>query len=69
MVFHGATRLSGGRIATSGGRVIGVTGLGPDLHAARERAYEAVARIRWPGEHHRTDIALDAVRSPREART
>jgi phosphoribosylamine--glycine ligase len=41
-----------------------VTALGADLAAARERAYEAVGKIRWEGEHHRHDIALDAVRQP-----
>ena len=31
------------------------------LDVARRRAYDAVARIRWRGEHHRSDIAADAV--------
>jgi phosphoribosylamine--glycine ligase len=62
MVFHAGTeRDAGGRIVTAGGRVLGVTAIGADLAAARERAYEAVARIRWDGEHHRSDIAADAI--------
>jgi len=27
-----------------------------------------VGRIRWAGEHHRTDIALDAITAARERR-
>ena len=63
VVFHaGTARDEQGRLVTAGGRVLGVTALGDTLAAARERAYEAVGRIRWENEHHRSDIALDAVR-------
>jgi phosphoribosylamine--glycine ligase len=41
--------------------VLGVTALGKDLAAARRQAYAAVDVIRWEGEHHRLDIAEDAV--------
>jgi phosphoribosylamine--glycine ligase len=62
MVFHAGTeRDASGRLVTAGGRVLGVTAIGPDLATARDRAYEAVARIRWSGEHHRSDIAADAI--------
>jgi phosphoribosylamine--glycine ligase len=64
VVFHaGTSREPDGRIVTSGGRVLGVTALGRDLGAARDKAYEAVSRIRWRDERHRTDIAADAVRT------
>ena len=62
-LFHAGTALDDdGRLVTSGGRVLGVTALGQDLDAARLRAYEAVDCIRWDHEHHRKDIAADAVR-------
>jgi phosphoribosylamine--glycine ligase len=62
VVFHAGTgRDEAGRLVTAGGRVLGVTALGDDLAAARGRAYEAAARIRWDGVHRRTDIARDAV--------
>lgn len=44
-------------LVTAGGRVIDVVGLGPDVAGARDRAYDALGRIAWPGLHHRTDIA------------
>jgi phosphoribosylamine--glycine ligase len=37
--------------------VLGVTALGETVAAARARAYEAVARIRFDGMLFRTDIA------------
>ncbi len=57
-VFHAGTRTGeDGRVVTSGGRVLGVTALGPSIEEARSRAYRSVARIGWPGMQHRTDIA------------
>jgi phosphoribosylamine--glycine ligase len=62
VVFHaGTARGDDGALVTAGGRVLGVTALGSDLSAARDRAYEAVSAIGWRGEHHRNDIAADAV--------
>jgi phosphoribosylamine---glycine ligase len=51
------------RLVTAGGRVLDVTGFGPDLAAARDQAYAAVAEIHWPGQYHRTDIAREAAKS------
>jgi phosphoribosylamine--glycine ligase len=61
-VFHAGTRRETDRIATDGGRVLGVTALGDDLAAAKARAYEAVKLITFPGAHYRTDIADKALR-------
>lgn len=64
LVFHaGTARDETGRIVTSGGRVLGVTARGRDLATARHRAYTAVGRIHFSGEHHRDDIAADATAS------
>ncbi|WP_419918231.1 phosphoribosylamine--glycine ligase [Candidatus Poriferisocius sp.] len=48
---------------TAGGRVLTVTGQGPDLVTARNRAYAGIAHIRWPGRYVRFDIAAAAVDS------
>ncbi len=72
-VFHAGTSWAGaagdggvsdGAVVTSGGRVLGVTGLGSSLDEARTRAYRGVAAIAWPGAHVRSDIARDAAASP-----
>jgi phosphoribosylamine--glycine ligase len=55
-VFHAGTKRDGARILADGGRVLGVTATGPDLSAARDRAYRAVDRIVWPGGFCRRDI-------------
>jgi phosphoribosylamine--glycine ligase len=56
-VVHAGTALDvDGRLVTAGGRVLAVTGSGPDLVAARARAYEGVRRIHFDGAQHRTDI-------------
>jgi len=60
VVFHAGTRREGGRVVTAGGRVLGVTARGPDLAAARARAYEAADLVRFEGRHLRRDIAARA---------
>ncbi|HUE40434.1 MAG TPA: phosphoribosylamine--glycine ligase [Chthoniobacterales bacterium] len=62
-VFHAGTKIVGGEVVTSGGRVLAVTALGQTIAAARERAYEAASRIHFDGCHHRRDIALSAASS------
>ncbi|MFF2522133.1 phosphoribosylamine--glycine ligase [Streptomyces liangshanensis] len=60
-VLHAGTRLDdAGTVVTAGGRVLSVTATGKDLTQARERAYEALGRIRLDGAQHRTDIARAA---------
>jgi phosphoribosylamine--glycine ligase len=60
-VFHSGTRRRAGDVLTAGGRVLCVTALGEGLREARDRAYEAVGRIRFEGALHRRDIAARAV--------
>jgi phosphoribosylamine--glycine ligase len=61
MVFHAGTSLEDGKIVNSGGRVLGVTGLGKTVAEAIERAYSAVDRINWQGVHFRKDIGRKAL--------
>jgi phosphoribosylamine--glycine ligase len=76
VVFHAGTRAgqdgTAGSVVTGGGRVLGVTGLGPSIADARDRAYRGVSRLGWPGMHHRTDIAAPGAlegRTPRSRST
>jgi phosphoribosylamine--glycine ligase len=60
-VFHAGTALDDeGSFVTAGGRVLGVSALGPTIAEARARAYAAVDRIGWEGMQYRTDIAARA---------
>jgi phosphoribosylamine---glycine ligase len=57
VVFHAGTkRDADARIVTNGGRVLGVTALGADIVAARERAYQAVGHLWFQDAHFRKDI-------------
>ena len=62
VVFHAGTRSEDGKVVTDGGRVLGVTALGEDISAARDRAYEAVRHIKFHRAHWRTDIGVKAIR-------
>ena len=56
-VFHCGTKESGGRILTSGGRVLSVTGTGATLREAVDKAYDAVGKISFEKMFFRRDIA------------
>ena len=53
---HAATARKDGELIATGGRVLNVVALGNTFFQARERAYDALARIHLEGGHHRTDI-------------
>jgi len=61
LVFHAGTALADGKPVNSGGRVLGITALGPDLKTAVERAYQAAAKIYWKACFYRKDIAFRAL--------
>ena len=61
-VLHAGTAIKDGQIVSSGGRVLSVTAAGNTLAEARDAAYAGVAKVRLDGSHHRSDIALRAVR-------
>jgi phosphoribosylamine--glycine ligase len=52
----GTARGQGGRVVTSGGRVLTVCALGAGLDDAARRAYEAASRISFRGMQYRKDI-------------
>jgi phosphoribosylamine--glycine ligase len=60
-IFHAGTRRDGERILADGGRVLNVTALGTTVAEAQQRAYEAIAKIDWPGGFCRSDIGWRAV--------
>ena len=56
VVFHAGTSESGGKVLTSGGRVLCVTGMGDTIEAARESSYTAFDALDWAGKFCRRDI-------------
>jgi phosphoribosylamine--glycine ligase len=60
-ILHGSTRDIDGTIFADGGRVLTITALGSDVAEARERAYAAIGRIKWPSGFFRRDIGWRAL--------
>lgn len=58
IVYHAGTRGENGHFYTAGGRVLGITALGPNLAAAREKAYRAAEKITFENVHYRRDIGI-----------
>lgn len=58
VIFHAGTKISDGKLVSSGGRVLGVTVRGESISAARKGAYELVDKIDFPQAHYRTDIGI-----------
>ncbi|NDO45679.1 phosphoribosylamine--glycine ligase [Clostridium sp. MD294] len=56
IVFHSGTAKKDGKIVTSGGRVLGITGIGNTIDEAIQTAYEGVELVNFSKKHFRTDI-------------
>jgi phosphoribosylamine--glycine ligase len=61
-VFHAGTKMEDGYTRSDGGRVLSVTALGETMADAKRRAYQAVAKIQFPGAFYRSDIADKAMK-------
>lgn len=60
-VFHAGTALENGKLVTAGGRVLGVTAVGPTLREAVARAYAGVDEISFENSFSRRDIGWRAL--------
>jgi phosphoribosylamine--glycine ligase len=56
VLFHAGTKHDGSQIVTNGGRVLGVSTLGPDRDGARKLAYQAANTIHFDQMQRREDI-------------
>ncbi|MHB9156214.1 MAG: phosphoribosylamine--glycine ligase [Endomicrobiales bacterium] len=62
IIFHAGTAFdAAGAPVTAGGRVLGVTGVGPSLPEAISTAYKAAGTINFAGMHYRKDIGKRAL--------
>ncbi len=62
-IFHAGTKLSDGKIATGGGRVLCISGWGSSIGRALEAAYAAVRPVSFEGMQYRKDIAWQAFKT------
>jgi phosphoribosylamine--glycine ligase len=57
VVFHaGTAKNEANELVTAGGRVLGLTAVGPDIGAARRLAFKAADLIKFEGRQIRRDI-------------
>lgn len=65
IIYHAGTKLSGNKLLTNGGRVLGVTSIinRNDISEARAKAYNAIEKIHFNDIYYRKDIALKAVKN------
>ncbi len=62
IIFHAGTRIAeDSTLVTTGGRVLDLTGVGPDMATAITLAYDAGRRVHFDGIHYRTDIGARAL--------
>lgn len=55
-IFVAGAKLEDGKLLTSGGRVLGVVAMAPNLKEAVAKAYEAVTRVHFANAYYRKDI-------------
>src|SRR6202050_439673 len=60
-IFHAGTKAEGDRLLANGGAGLNGSALGENVAEARDRAYQAVSRIRWPDGFCRHDIGWRAL--------
>ena len=60
VAFHAGTRREDGKLVTSGGRVLGITGFANGMKEALDRTYEAVGHVSFEDMHYRKDIGRRA---------
>jgi len=61
IVFHAGTRRENDKVFTSGGRVLGVAGLGTNIKEAIDNTYQAVKKIDFEKKQYRKDIGFRAI--------
>ena len=65
-VYHAGDKLQGGKLVTSGGRVLGISATAPTLETALADAYEAAETITFDGKFMRLDIGRRALAAMEE---
>jgi phosphoribosylamine--glycine ligase len=62
ITFHAGTKINGGELCTSGGRVLCVVGLADTVKGAQQKAYSAIEQIHFDGMQYRKDIGFRALK-------
>ena len=60
-VFHAGTAMQGGKLVSSGGRVLCACALADDVAEAQRKAYALADAVDWDDKYYRTDIGYRAI--------
>ena len=59
ILFHAGAKNEGGKIVTSGGRVMAVTSYGNDYNEALKKSYQNIEKLHFDKMYYRKDIGFD----------
>ena len=62
LTFHAGTKLTDGKLMTSGGRVMCIVGLSDTVRGAQQKAYNVIEKIQFDGMQYRQDIGYRAIK-------
>jgi phosphoribosylamine---glycine ligase len=62
LIFHAGTKSTNSGIATNGGRVIALTGLGRTMAAALKKSQKMAKKVKFKGNYFRKDIGKDLMK-------
>ncbi len=62
LTFHAGTKLTDGKLMTSGGRIMCIVGLSDTVRGAQQKAYESISKIHFDGMQYRKDIGYRAIK-------
>ncbi|RKX18073.1 MAG: phosphoribosylamine--glycine ligase [Candidatus Zixiibacteriota bacterium] len=63
IVFHAGTIKKDNNWVTSGGRVLGITGIDHNLQSALNRSYRTISKIKFEGARYRRDIGFRVLKT------
>jgi len=61
VAFHANTKMVNGKVITTGGPIMGITGIAKDMQTVIDLAFAAAHMVDWPGRQFRDDIGLEAL--------
>ncbi|MEO0142926.1 MAG: phosphoribosylamine--glycine ligase [candidate division WOR-3 bacterium] len=68
LLFHAGTKLDDSKLITAGGRVLNVVYAADNLKIAKQKVYEEIKKIHFPGMYYRKDIGSSGMKKMKRKR-